>query len=659
MKGNRIDINNISIIEYIIKLCEKTRINKKVLEKNNIYLIKYEPVLPKGKCKGKTMMFFDETIKGKIIEQQTLMLYLGDLKFALICNEYDTTSYKKKVKTFKKYEDFEILSIIKKDASYKMKILRNQGYGFFNKYYYLEENQQQGGELVGGAGNTIYKEFKEGRDEALKDIYDTGKNTFNAVGNIPRATLNVGKKLGIGMKDGVKATGRSAYRLGELVPYGIGQGYSKGKDFILKEKEELERIKNDYNIIGDVIIIKFTYNVDEKKEYEYYGTIFKKLNTLEENKKKYEILFRSESIISDENIFEFGITYQGKYGDDYLYTIEICIEKDSQYYESEYNNNIEINDCKKKEKLVKINIQKIFSFYNYYRDIEKTGQTLIFKKIVSINKENNEKNKKESDYIPFVDINKNRILIDKLGIVYDTVFFNRELKPEKGFNSLKINFASKGNKCSGFNKRISCLFLFLDVNEKEVYLKGEHYAVLNKEEEEKEIKTEPEKRIKEEERIKILKEHSKSEEEAEEFERKKKLEEQTRIEDVRDQLEIEKKIKEKDIEKAEKEAKEEEERIQKEQEYKKRSENEEYLQSINAAPISKNDKIKIENDRRKIENDRRKNFIEEGIKKNMKKAEDGQNFLNRLKENKSNGGKKTKKQKKSNKKKTKKHLYIL
>lgn len=512
--NNRIDINNISIINYIIKLCEKTRTNKRILEKNNIYLVKYEPILPKGKCNSKTMMFFDETIKGKIIEQQTLMLYLGDLKFALLCNEYDTTSYKKKVKTFKKYEDFEILSIIKKDASYKMKFLKNEGYGFFNKYYYLEEIQQEGGEVVGGADmltkvqdklNSVKQgvkkgatDIKEGVKEGTKDIKEGFINSGKTIGNIPKTTLDVGKGVGIGIKDGVKATGRSGYRLGELVPYGMKKSYEKGKDIlkngkdlILKEKEEPERIKSEYNIIGDIIIIKFILTVDEKKEYEYYGTIFKKIKVFDTGETKYEILFRSESIIPDEKIFEFEITYQGKYGDDYLYSIEICIEKDSQYYESNYEELIEIKDSEeKKDKLININIKKLFSFYNYYRDIERTNQILTFKKIVSINKENNEKNEKDTDYIPFVDIEKNKKLIHNLGVIYDTVFFNRELKPEKGYNSFKIDFASKGNKCSGFNKRISCLFLFLNNNNEEVYLKGEHYAVLNEKqkEEEEEIK---------------------------------------------------------------------------------------------------------------------------------------------------------------------------
>jgi hypothetical protein len=555
--NNRIDINNISIINYIIKLCEKTRTNKRILEKNNIYLVKYEPILPKGKCNSKTMMFFDETIKGKIIEQQTLMLYLGDLKFALLCNEYDTTSYKKKVKTFKKYEDFEILSIIKKDASYKMKFLKNEGYGFFNKYYYLEEIQQEGGELVGGADmltkvqdklNSVKQgvkkgatDIKEGVKEGTKDIKEGFINSGKTIGNIPKTTLDVGKGVGIGIKDGVKATGRSGYRLGELVPYGMKKSYEKGKDIlkngkdlILKEKEEPERIKSEYNIIGDIIIIKFILTVDEKKEYEYYGTIFKKIKVFDTGETKYEILFRSESIIPDEKIFEFEITYQGKYGDDYLYSIEICIEKDSQYYESNYEELIEIKDSEeKKDKLININIKKLFSFYNYYRDIERTNQILTFKKIVSINKENNEKNEKDTDYIPFVDIEKNKKLIHNLGVIYDTVFFNRELKPEKGYNSFKIDFASKGNKCSGFNKRISCLFLFLNNNHEEVYLKGEHYAVFN------------EKQKEEEEEIKQKQQQQQEEE--------KIKQEQEKIKNLRDHSVIEKKIEQKDLEKAKEE----------------------------------------------------------------------------------------------------------
>lgn len=419
------NINNISIINYIIKLCEKIEINKTLLELNNIYLIKYDQKIPKGNCKGKTLMFFDETIKGESLEQQSLMMYNGDLKFLLLCDEYDPRKYKSKMKKFKKYEEFKILSMIKKNFNYKIKLLdyENIDNSFFNKFYSLEEE------------------------------YSTSQTGGKFIDNIKSSAASL---LELG-----------SYQLKKVYKNDIRKNFSDKINKREENKNSENTINNHFNIIGDIIEIEFPNN--SKYDGVFYGIIFKKIKEEKEKKEDvYEILFKS-----DREKKSLAINFEGKVENDYLHSFQIFLNK------SDYNKMDIYNDENKEEILSKfvmnpdennnyedqdVKIKKVFTFYNYYKSFNDV--TLTFQKIIS----------NIGDDIPFLKDYNIVELKKNLGVLFDVVFFNKELRPEKGYSRLRTK-DSKGSKCSiGFNKKIKCLFLFIDKDGKKYYLKAQHYA---------------------------------------------------------------------------------------------------------------------------------------------------------------------------------------
>jgi hypothetical protein len=419
------NINNISIINYIIKLCEKIEINKTLLELNNIYLIKYDQKIPKGNCKGKTLMFFDETIKGESLEQQSLMMYNGDLKFLLLCDEYDPRKYKSKMKKFKKYEEFKILSMIKKNFNYKIKLLdyENIDNSFFNKFYSLEEE------------------------------YSTSQTGGKFIDNIKSSAASL---LELG-----------SYQLKKVYKNDIRKNFSDKINKREENKNSENTINNHFNIIGDIIEIEFPNN--SKYDGVFYGIIFKKIKEEKEKKEDvYEILFKS-----DREKKSLAINFEGKVENDYLHSFQIFLNK------SDYNKMDIYNDENKEEILSKfvinpdennnyedqdVKIKKVFTFYNYYKSFNDV--TLTFQKIIS----------NIGDDIPFLKDYNIVELKKNLGVLFDVVFFNKELRPEKSYSRLRTK-DSKGSKCSiGFNKKIKCLFLFIDKDGKKYYLKAQHYA---------------------------------------------------------------------------------------------------------------------------------------------------------------------------------------
>ena len=484
-----ININNISIINYIIKLCEKTEKNKKYLEINNIYLIKYTPILPKGKCKSNSLMFFDETLKGKIIEQQTLMLYLGDLKFSLLCNDYNTKTQKPKIKRFKKYEDFEILSIIKKDKNYELKMIEsnNNEKIFFNKFYSLELKEESSEIKINVGGffdsikNRIKKEKEERRNNAMQNFI---KQTQTQNKKVNDKTIINGNENETEIltdsdteTDSVKAAKlvevrkKIANEKMKEIEKVVKNAENKMREELNAEKEEekkkeetLKRTKTDndnYNIIGD--IVKFEFSNNPNYQGEFYGIIFKKIN-----EEKYEILFRN-----DREKKGLNIKYEGKIENDYLHSFEVYIKKGIKYHDINYNVDINLKfnkdeDDKNKidENDIDVKLCKIFTYYNYYKNIK--TKILTFRKIIN------------DEDIPFFNEDTKEDLKKKIGILFDVVFYDRELKLEnRYFNNLKLK-NQKSNKCSNsFNKKIKCLFLFTDENGSNIYLKAEHYAEEN------------------------------------------------------------------------------------------------------------------------------------------------------------------------------------
>ena len=445
----KFDINNMSIINYIIKLSNKIEENKILLELNNIYLIKYKPILPKGKCKGETLMFFDETLKGKILEQQSLMMYIGDLKFLLLCDEYDSRKRKSKIKIFKKYEDFEILSMIQKNVMYEIKKFenseKNENNSFFNKFYSLENISPEKKTVGGGFLNKFVKPIENIKSSA-SSLGELGAYPFKKIYNLEIQKV---KK--------------------EII-----------EDYNERKKENNNKyVSNNYNIIGNIVKIKFPNNTNYYGEF--YGIIFKKMKD-----DIYEILFKSE-----KEKKSLGIKFEGKVENDYLHSFEIKFKNIDTFYNNDYdtkiyfdfeinkndNDNDNDNDNEKDEEK-DVELTKVFSFNNYYNNIIKKNKNLTFRKIVS----------SDNKDVPFFENTEKANEIKKnLGVLFDALFFNKELKPEKSYSSLKIK-DEKGSKCStSFNKKIKCLFLFTNNEGENIYLKAEHYVVINSNNLEKKI----------------------------------------------------------------------------------------------------------------------------------------------------------------------------